>query len=142
TRYQAIADALRRRIEGGELVAGRLLPSEAELSAEFDASRVTVRRALELLRDDGLVDSRQGFGWFVAADPVRQSLGRLRTIESQLAAEGVTSERRVLDFRFIKAPARVRDLLGSDTVLRVRRLNVVDGHPFAVVTVWCPERYG
>jgi len=142
TRYQQIADELRARVEGGEYGAGRLLPSEAELSTRFGASRVTVRRALEVLRDDGLVASRQGFGWFVAADPVRQSLGRLGTIESQLAAEGVTSERRVLDFRFIRAPAHVRHLLGVDTVLRVRRLNLADGQPFAIVTVWCPEEYG
>jgi GntR family transcriptional regulator len=142
SRYRSIADDLRARIEEGDLGAGRLLPSEAELSAEFRVSRVTVRRALEVLRDEGLVDSRQGFGWFVAADPVRQSLGRLGTIESQLAAEGVTSERRVLDFRFTRAPARVRRVLGVETVLRVRRLNLADGAPFALVTVWCPEEYG
>lgn len=142
TRYAQIADELRARVESGQYGAGRLLPSEAELSTGFDASRVTVRRALEVLREEGLVDSRQGFGWFVAADPVRQSLGRLGTIESQLAAEGVTSERRVLDFRFIKAPPRVRQVLGVDTVLRVRRLNLADGQPFALVTVWCPEEYG
>jgi GntR family transcriptional regulator len=142
TRYQEIADELRTRLASGELGAGRLLPSESELSKDYAASRVTVRRALEVLRDEGLVDSRQGFGWFVAADPVRQALGRLGTIESQLAAEGVHSERRVLDFRFVAAPARVRKLLGSDTVLRVRRLNLADGEPFALVTVWCPERYG
>jgi GntR family transcriptional regulator len=142
TRYQRIADDLRRRVTDGEFAAGRLLPSEAELSTQFTASRVTVRRALEVLRDEGLVDSRQGFGWFVAADPVRQSLGRLRTIEGQLAAEGVHSERRVIDFRFIRAPAHVRKLLDTETVLRVRRVNLADGEPFAVVTVWCPERYG
>jgi GntR family transcriptional regulator len=142
TRYAQIADELRARVESGQYGAGRLLPSEAELSTGFAASRVTVRRALEVLREEGLVDSRQGFGWFVAADPVRQSLGRLGTIESQLAAEGVTSTRRVLDFRFIKAPPRVRQVLGVDTVLRVRRLNLADGDPFALVTVWCPEQYG
>jgi len=142
TRYDQIADELRARVEAGEYGAGRLLPSEAELSTRFDASRVTVRRALEVLREEGLVDSRQGFGWFVAADPVRQSLGRLGTIESQLAAEGVTSARKVLDFRFIKAPPRVRQVLGVDTVLRVRRLNMADGEPFALVTVWCPEQFG
>lgn len=142
TRYAQIADELRARVEAGEYGAGRLLPSEAELSTGFDASRVTVRRALEVLRDEGLVDSRQGFGWFVAADPVRQSLGRLGTIESQLAAEGVTSARKVLDFRFIKAPPRVRSVLDVDTVLRVRRINLADGEPFALVTVWCPEQYG
>jgi len=142
TRYQEIADAVRARVSTGELSAGRLLPSESELSQEYHASRVTVRRALEVLRDDGLVDSRQGFGWFVAADPVRQALGRLGTIESQLAAEGIRSERRVLDFRFVASPRRVREVLDTETVLRVRRLNLADGQPFALVTVWCPERFG
>ena len=65
-RYQQIADELRARLAAGEYAPGRLLPSEAELSSEFDASRVTVRRALELLRESGLVDARQGFGWFGA----------------------------------------------------------------------------
>lgn len=142
TRYQAIADELRRRIAAGEFSTGRLLPSEAELSEMYAASRVTVRRALEVLRDEALLDSRQGFGWFVATDPVRQSLARLGTIESQLSREGVVSTRRVIDFRFVAAPARVLDALGSDVVLRVRRVNLADGVPFALVTVWCPERFG
>ena len=103
---------------------------------------MTVRRALEVLREEGLVDSRQGFGWFVATDPLRQSLGRLGTIERQLADEGVVSDRRVLDFRFVAAPPRARQVLGCDSVLRVRRLNLADGEPFALVTVWCPEEYG
>jgi GntR family transcriptional regulator len=142
TRYHQIADELRAGVDAGEYGTGRLLPSEAELSTRFRASRVTVRRALEVLRDEGLVDSRQGFGWFVATDPVRQSLGRLGTIESQLAAEGVESMRKVIDFRFIRAPSRARRLLGAETVLRVRRLNLANGEPFALVTVWCPEQYG
>jgi GntR family transcriptional regulator len=87
-RYRAIAEALRGRIASGEFAAGKLLPSEAELSATYQASRVTVRKALEALRDEGLVDSRQGFGWFVAADPLRQTLARLGTLEDQLEAGG------------------------------------------------------
>jgi DNA-binding GntR family transcriptional regulator len=141
-RYQEIAAALRQRIEHGAFAAGRLLPSESQLGDEFAASRVTVRRALEELRDDGLVDARQGLGWYVTADPLRQSLGRLGTIEAQLADAGIASERRVLDFGFVTAPTRVRQVLGTRRVLEVRRLNLADGHPFARVTVWCPERLG
>jgi GntR family transcriptional regulator len=141
-RYRAIADDLRGRVEAGEFAAGRTLPSEAELSATYQASRVTIRKALEVLRDEGLVDARQGFGWFAAVDPLRQSLGRLGTIEAQLAESGVRSERRILDFGFVAAPPRVRQLLGVSTVLEVRRLNLADGEPFARVTVWCPEHLG
>lgn len=141
-RYLAIADHLRARVARGEFAAGRLLPSESELSAAYDASRVTVRKALEALREEGLVDARQGFGWFAAADPLRQSLGRLGTIEAQLAASGLAPERRVLDFGFVPAPAWVATELGTGDVLRVRRVNLADGAPFARVTVWCPERLG
>jgi GntR family transcriptional regulator len=145
-RYRAIADDLRRRVEGGEFAAGRLLPSEARLSAEYDASRITIRRALELLREEGLVDARQGFGWFAATDPLRQALGRLGTVEAQLAASGVGSERRVVDFRFAPAPDRARTVLGVDEVLEVRRVNYALGpggrRPFARITVWVPAHLG
>jgi GntR family transcriptional regulator len=141
-RYQQIAEDLRNRVGRGEFGAGKLLPSESELSGAYAASRITIRKALEVLRDEGLVDARQGFGWFVAADPLRQSLGRLGTIEAQLAASGVRSERRVLDFGFVPAPPRARQVLGAATVLEVRRLNLADGEPFARVTVWCPDDLG
>lgn len=141
-RYREIAEDLRGRIDGGELSAGRLLPSESELSGAYSASRVTIRKALEALRSDGLVDSRQGFGWFVTAATVQQPLAHLATIEAQLVAEGRRSARQVLDFAFVDAPDHVRDVLGTDRVLMVRRLNLADGEPFARVTVWCPEELG
>jgi GntR family transcriptional regulator len=139
-RYREIADAMRRRVQTAP--AGSLLPSEAELSAEFGASRVTIRRALDVLREDGLVAARQGFGWFVAAEPVRQHLASLGTIEAQLAGSGIANERRVVEFAFVEPPERVRRLLGVDSVLRVQRVNLADGEPFAVVTVWCPAELG
>jgi GntR family transcriptional regulator len=137
-RYREIAERLRDRVAAGEFAAGRLLPSEADLSLQYGASRVTVRRALELLREDGLVDARQGFGWFAAATPVRQTLGRLGTIEEQMAESGLRPQRHVLEFAFVPATPAVRQVLGSDQVLRVRRVNLADGEPFAVITVWCP----
>jgi GntR family transcriptional regulator len=138
-RYQTIADALRERIANGEFPGGRVLPSESELSAAHDVSRVTVRKALEALRDEGLVDSRQGFGWFVATNPLRQSLGRLGTIEAQLADSGVEARRHILGFGFVKASKLVAAKLNATRVLEVVRLNLADGQPFARVTVWVPD---
>ena len=73
---------------------------------------------------------------------VRQTLGRLGTIEAQLGELGVGSERRIIGFRFVAAPRRVRQVLTADTVLEVRRVNLADGQPFARVTVWCLEEVG
>jgi len=137
-RYREIADDLRGRIEGEEFGPGDLLPSESELGATYSASRVTVRKSLELLREAGLVDSRQGFGWFRAADPLAQSLSRLSTIEEQLAGSGMQSDRKVLGFAFVDATSDVAEILGQGQVLEVSRCNLADGQPFARVTVWCP----
>jgi GntR family transcriptional regulator len=139
-RYQEIADELRQRVSAAP--AGSVLPSEAEMSQEFGASRVTIRRALELLREEGLVAARQGFGWFVATEPVPQSLESLATIESHVEGVGKLSERKVEEFAYELAPDRVRRILGVDQVLRVKRVNLADGEPFAVVTVWCPAELG
>ena len=139
-RYQEIAQTLRQRYAAH--TPGHVLPSESELSAEFDASRVTVRRALETLRDEGLLASRQGFGWYVATAPLQQQLTRLDTIEHQLEQGGIRPERQILEFAFVAAPPHVADRLGCSQVLRVKRRNLADGAPFAVVTVWCPAELG
>jgi GntR family transcriptional regulator len=141
-RYLDLADDLRTTIADGHVGA---LPSEAELGERHGVSRVTVRRALEMLRDEGLVASRRGSGWFVVGDPVRQPLGRVTTIEAALEAAGARPERRVLEFGFEPASPEIAKTLGlaqDAPVLRVLRLNLADGEPFALVTVWLPETVG
>ena len=144
-RYLQIAQKLREQIAIGRVGAGGALPSETDLGRRYHVSRMTVRRALEVLRDEGLINARKGSGWFVAVDPVRQSLGRFPTIEAAVAGSGVSWERRVLEFRFEEADADVADALeipeGAE-VLRVRRLNLAGGEPLAVVTVWFPAALG
>jgi GntR family transcriptional regulator len=162
-RYLEVADGLRERLARGGVAAGGALPSEAELGAECGASRVTVRRALEQLRAEGLVTSRRGSGWFAAHDPVRQALGRVTTVEAALEAAGARPERRVLEFAFelaspVVAAALDLHAIGSEhpgalggasaasgggvEVLRVQRLNLADGEPFALVTVWIAGELG
>ncbi len=139
-RYQEIANTLRERVAAQS--PGHVLASESDLSSEFGVSRVTIRRALDTLRDEGVVESRQGFGWFAVGPRVQQRLVQLDTIERQLEERGLPSERRIVEFAFVDAPHRVREQLGCDQVLRVKRINHADGAPFAVVTVWCPAELG
>jgi len=134
-----VAETLRGRLASGEHGPGGALESEAELGRTLGASRVTVRRALELLRAEGLVTSRRGSGWFVALDPVRQPLGRVTTVEAALEAAGARPTRRVLEFGFEEASEEIAAALGlaaGADVLRVSRLSLADGEPFAIVTVW------
>jgi len=138
-RYLDLADALRARIAARDVGAGGALAGEMELAREYGTSRVTVRRALDLLRREGLVTSRRGAGWFAAVDPVRQPLGRVTTVEAALDAAGARPGREILAFGFLEPPASVADALQidkGDEVLRVERVNLADDQPFALVTVW------
>jgi GntR family transcriptional regulator len=138
-RYLDLADALRARIVARDVGAGGALAGELELAREYGTSRVTVRRALDLLRREGLVRSRRGAGWFAAVDPVRQPLGRVTTVEAAVEAAGARPGRKILAFGFVDAPATVADALQVDRgtdVLRVERVNLADDEPFALVTVW------
>ncbi|WP_189169621.1 GntR family transcriptional regulator [Pilimelia anulata] len=63
--YQQLAAVLRDQIRAGELAPGARLPTEAVLSQTYDASRNTVRDAIDVLRREGLVESRQGRGAWV-----------------------------------------------------------------------------
>jgi len=144
-RYLDLAHALRARVAAGDVGPGGALASEAELSREYQTSRVTVRRALDVLRREGLVRSRRGAGWFAAVDPVRQPLGRVTTVEAAVEVAGATPTRRILSFGFVAAGADVAAGLECDRgaeVLRVERCNLADGEPFALVTVWVRAALG
>jgi DNA-binding GntR family transcriptional regulator len=63
--YLQIAAILRERINSGQIRPGRPLPSEPQLVGEFGVSRLTARKAVRVLADEGLVEVVQGRGAFV-----------------------------------------------------------------------------
>lgn len=70
--YEKVASDLRERILGGELKAQEKLPTEEELSEEFRVSRITIRRALDILSEEHLIRKKHGKGSFVSPAPVRR----------------------------------------------------------------------
>ena len=83
-KYAQVIDELRRRIESGEYPPGSLLPSEHQLSDEFQIARPTVVRALRVLRQDGWIETQQGKGSFVRGRPALAGLESPRTGEQAL----------------------------------------------------------
>ena len=138
-RYRSVADELRRRVTTGAWPPGQLLPAESELAADFAVSRVTVRKALGVLKEAGIVDSRQGFGWYPARPPLRQTLADLTSVDDQIRAAGRSPGRRVLGFGFKAAPPPIAAQLQASSVLEVVRLNSLDDEPFARMTVSVPD---
>jgi len=146
-RAAAVAADLRERIALGDVGQNGALESEAALGDRHGVSRVTVRRALDLLRAEGLVESRRGAGWFVAGASVHQrlALGTFRHAGSALAEAGLRASRRVVEFGFRPAPDRVAGSLRlgeGDEVLHVRSVRSVDGTPLDVAHEWVPGALG
>ncbi|MGA6165161.1 GntR family transcriptional regulator [Amycolatopsis magusensis] len=69
--YQRVLDDLQAQITGGELAPGDALPSEEELADKYGVSRTSVRGAVRILRDAGIVEVRRPLGTFVRKQPVR-----------------------------------------------------------------------
>lgn len=72
--WQSIADTLRSEIAVGQWRPGNQLPPEAQLAARFGVNRHTLRRAVRVLAEEGLLFSRRGAGVFVAAAPLEYRL--------------------------------------------------------------------
>jgi len=138
--HETIAVDLRHRIAAREFQAGDLLPSEAELCAEFSVSRSTVRQALATLEAAGLVRKAQGRGSVVAP---QAELHRdvARTGLSLQFAEGdasITTE--VLEYAVLEAPDSVPVLAGR-SALRILRRRATNGEPYAVIRTWMPAEF-
>jgi GntR family transcriptional regulator len=143
-RFQALAAELRERIALGDYARSGALDSEAELGRRYGVSRVTVRRALERLRDEGLVAARRGSGWYVVSgasfgQPL--ALGSFQHASSAVAAAGAPLARTVTDYAYRQAPADVAhqlDVPPGAEALRVRAVRHAGARPLDVVTEWVP----
>ena len=140
-KYAQVIDELRRRIESGEYPPGSLLPSEHQLSDEFQIARPTVVRALRVLRQDGWIETQQGKGSFVRGRPALAGLESPRTGEQALNRDESREPGDPIETGPAAPPARVAALLasaGKDEVLARRVLIRQDGEASELVTWWVP----
>ena len=132
---------LRRRLEhgigSGVLLPNSSLPPERELADITDLSRVTVRKAIQELVREGLVEQRQGSGTFIREPVARmeQSLKRLSSFTEDMAGRGMETTSKWLE-RGVFAPNEVEAMaLGledGDEVARIYRLREAGGRPMAL----------
>ena len=137
-KYLRIHSSLRERITSGQWPPGSPLPSQRELADQFGVSIMTLRQALQLLTDEGLIETRHGSGTFAAAR-YAYDLGYLRSFASDLAAQGAKITTELLAAEAVTPPADVGARLGTPgEVLRLRRLRLSGGRPLIVQTSYLP----
>lgn len=130
---RSIEDAVNR----GLIRPGDALPSERDIAAKAEISRVTVRKAVRDLVKSGILVQRHGSGTFVAprVERVEQSLSRLTSFTEDMARRGMSSRSEWLD-RGLYAPSpdemMVLGLAADELVARVERLRIADDTPLAI----------
>ena len=97
--YLQVKEGLEGQIRGGEYREGDKLPSERELCERFGVSRITVRQALEMLENQGLVSTSQGKGTFVKSHTISDSLGKVSSFADTLERMGLHGHTRILSFQ-------------------------------------------
>jgi len=136
-RYVQLRHRLTDGVEQGILKAGSSLPPEREIASITDLSRVTVRKAIQSLAEEGIIVQKQGSGSFVAetAPRIEQSLSRLTSFTEDMSRRGMASTSRWLEKGiFMPSPDEVITLaLSPDaSVSRIARLRTANDKPMAI----------
>lgn len=130
--YQQIAATLRQKIQDETYRPGDKLPTEKELSEQFGVNRHTLRRAIAVLKQSGLVRVDHGRGTFVAAAPIVFSIDRRIRFNETLRAQGyhVTYQTlRTLEIKADESPAKNLKLSEGSAIFLIERLSIIDAAP-------------
>ena len=139
-RYRQVADELMTQLRSGRHPVGAMLPTETELCAQYAVSRHTIREALRLLEEAGLVARRQGSGTTVIAQEGRGRFVQDISTMAELLQYPAETRLTVLRAREVEVDAATAAHLGISAgetwlcVMGIRRVRVTDA-PICYVTL-------
>lgn len=143
--YQQLKDALAAQIKNGILKTDERLPSEKELCAMYNVSRITVRQALAELTREGLIYRSHGKGTFVARPRIQQELVRVTPFEETLRSKGLEPSTRYLDAGLVAADYHLATVLALPVATGVTRLELLglgNNEPMVYYLSYFPEELG
>ncbi len=134
--YKRVYEKLKKRIVQKEYAIGELLPPEPRLEEEFHVSRTTVRRAIDLLAQDGYITVKQGFGTQVVSQKTLQNLNRLTSIGDSLESKGYKIGIRGCYIEMTEAEDEQAQLLAvapGTSLVCIYRIRLADEVPVAIM---------
>jgi len=140
--YHQLRRILQKLIEKGRYKPGDLLPPEQRLCTEFGVSRITVRKALDLLVQDGFLYRERGRGTFITRPPLKQP-AQIMSFTEELRKLGLKPGTKVLKAEIITGEKKIsRNLSLSDAeeTVMIKRLRLADGQPLGIETSFLPHR--
>jgi len=139
-KFEQIAESIRRQVADGTLRPGDKIGSARELAEQWRTSRAPVNHAMDVLRAEGVIVTRQGKGAFVTDLPVARPAGRRGAGRTRV--DGGQAFRRLGKPERRPVPEDVADAFGvpAGTIAlhRARLMLSADGEPTSLVTAWFP----
>ncbi len=137
-RYERLRDHIAGQITSQTWRPGDPIPSESELAASHGVSIGTVRKAIDRLVAEGLLDRQQGRGTYVRRAKFNSSLFRFFRFHSETGERRVP-EARILHRKLVAAPSAAASALRlreGDDVINISRLRLIDGEPLLAEDIW------
>ena len=127
--YRQLAETLQLHMETGKIAPNEPLPAERDLAISFKVSRDTVRKAIRLLEERGVLYSDHGRGTFAAPAAVRQMSRFLDSFSEDTLKRGGSPGQKILSMENVAANMAIASLLHVEAhvpLLRIRRLRLMD----------------
>lgn len=141
--YRQLMQRIRADIASGVYPVHSRIPSEAELGAAYQVSRVTVRKALAGLTEEGLLRRMQGKGTYVCAPRLRSNLREITSFHEACRMMGCEAGTEVISMQMIHPEDELREdlALTGDEAVEIVRLRTADGDPVMLETNCFPADY-
>jgi GntR family transcriptional regulator len=141
--YVQIRESLRDMISRQSLRPGQRIPSEDELAAHYSVSRMTVRKAIADLVDDGMMYRAHGVGTFVAHTHIIRDHSKLTDFSDDPSLQGMEADVQILSREPVPASAKVAQALAlaeDEPVIRYETLRLLDDEPVTLSVEYVAQR--
>jgi GntR family transcriptional regulator, mannosyl-D-glycerate transport/metabolism system repressor len=139
--YKQVANQIKKQIQSDNLDKDDAIPSEQKLSESFNVSRVTIRQAIKLLVDEGILYKVRGSGTYVKQPKIEHDIYRLQGFTEEMESLNHVPSNQVLEFS-MKLPAEpIKEKLNlkdNEKVFFIRRLRSGDGEPMILEETYMP----
>lgn len=139
--YKQLSELIRNKIVSGEWEANTKIPTEPELCSKYNLSRMTVRLALDELKNEGLIYRRQGKGTFVSQPKINQRLSSFYSFTDEIQKKGYSIQKNIISWEEKKSDKTLSEalnILPSTLVYKIERVLSCDKQPFALETSYIP----
>ncbi|HDZ1004100.1 TPA: GntR family transcriptional regulator [Klebsiella variicola] len=138
SKYGQIVEVIKQKILSGEWATNFVIPSERELAERFGVNRVTVRRAISMLKQQGYLYSSESKRGTTVLPPASYDAHMLYSFSDDMKRLGGTPGQKILEFGLVPVSEQIRNTLqlplSQQKILRIKRIRLFDTTPMGIHT--------